>query len=169
MSDPGGLMGTYRGRGLLVDANLLLVLVLGDVDRDCIGKISRTSEYSPPDYDVLLKLIGFFDTLATTPNILTEVSNLLATALGREDRRRRPVFERMAEFICVLTEEYIESADASGLPRFDVFGLTDLGILQAAKGRFLVLTDDNPLADYLGREGVDVLRFRDVRALDGRG
>ena len=46
---------------------------------------------------------------------------------------------------------------------FPRFGLTDTAILLAAKGKYLVLTDDFPLAQYLQTEAIDVINFNHVR------
>ena len=46
---------------------------------------------------------------------------------------------------------------------FAKFGLTDTAIVKLVKDQFLVLTDDFPLSNYLGKQGVDVLNFNHLR------
>ena len=64
--------------GLFIDANLLLLLIVGSVGEDLIAKHRRLAGYTAEDYDVLLQQIQPTDQVFVTPNTLTETSNLLA-------------------------------------------------------------------------------------------
>lgn len=62
----------------LIDTNLLLLFVIGSVDNGhFIGASKRLDAFSYDDYRLLNEYIGKFDNFATTPYILTEVSNLI--------------------------------------------------------------------------------------------
>jgi hypothetical protein len=169
VTDLGDLLGRHRNRAVLLDTNLFLLLVIGDVDRRQVERWSRTRSYRADDYDVLDRVVRFFEgKIVTTPNVLTEVSNLAAKDL-KDGAMKSRFFERLAELISALDEQYVESRLPAGMPNFPVFGLTDLGILRLAKdGAHLVLTDDGRLADYLGRQGVDVLTFSALIESDRR-
>ncbi|MCY7357876.1 MAG: hypothetical protein LH609_10485 [Rudanella sp.] len=65
-----------RKSGLLLDTNLLVLLVIGQYDPKRINGHKRLQSYTSEDYDLLLGFMSLFRTFATTPNILTEVSNL---------------------------------------------------------------------------------------------
>lgn len=69
--------GRAQARGsLFIDTNLLLVLLIGALDLGHVERFKRTKPYTRNDDELLLAFIGEFERLITTPNILTEVSNL---------------------------------------------------------------------------------------------
>jgi hypothetical protein len=158
------LMSKYRDGGLLIDSNLLLLLLVGDVDRSWITRYERTRNYDEVAYDAVAAAIkSFGPKLVTTPHILTVVSNL-AGHLKQEIRTR--FFRRFAEMIeRLLTELPVQSVRAAREKLFDQFGLSDLTTMLLAKGQYLVLTDDLPLAGYLSKCGVDVLTLGEIKPL----
>lgn len=156
MGDVADLWDRYQSIGLFVDANLLLLLVVGSCDPLLVARCERTSRYNSGDYRKLQDFVDLFNSLITTPNVLTEVSNLLGQEKGL---RRDQYFEHLSAEIQTMSEEYIASLGVSTHPLFGQFGPTDLGIAQLARERFLVLTDDGPLANYLAQQQVDVLSF----------
>lgn len=85
------LFQKYKKLGILVDANLLLVYFLGSFNPQLIPQYKRTEKYTLEDFAVLCRIIKCFDCLITTPNILTEVSNL-STAL--EEQIRQEYFKK---------------------------------------------------------------------------
>jgi len=102
----------------------------------------------------------------TTPNILTEV-NSLANQLGEPERSRcLTIFSRVIsglDGIDILKEFYIESKTVATNQGFTKFGLTDCGIVDLVRNKYLVLTDDLKLAAYLQREGIDTVNFNNLR------
>ena len=152
----------YRKKGVLVDANLLLLLVVGDIDVSLIPRFKRTRMFVMEDHALLSRLLKFFARIVTTPNILTEVSNLGSQL--KDDRK--PVFaSSLQSTIDVLDEQYIQSHEVAETREFSRFGLTDAGILRLAKHRMLVVTTDFPLSQYLASKGGDVLNFNHIRTL----
>ena len=120
----------YRKKGVLVDANLLLLLVVGNIDVSLIPRFKRTRTFVVEDHALLSRLLDFFSRIVTTPNILTEVSNLGSQL--KDDRR--PVFaSSLQSTIDVLDEQYIQSHEVAETREFSRFGLTDAGILRLAK------------------------------------
>ena len=63
-------------QSILIDANLLVLLVVGRTRRSLIADHKRLSSFTAEDYDLLLSVIGS-RTIVVTPNTLTEASNLL--------------------------------------------------------------------------------------------
>lgn len=134
-----GFLGQYRGRGLLLDANLLLVLAIGQSD------------------PLLIQIM-------TTPHILTEVSNQLGQS---SEALRSASFEGFAGLIHLLAEHHVPSRELVGHDHLAVFGLTDLGILRLATSqKCLIITADSALADYLMRAKLDAVPYDWVRKLD---
>jgi rRNA-processing protein FCF1 len=155
------LMEIYRHKGILIDTNILLLWFVGSVNRQRISKFNRTQQFTAEDYDILLRLLGYFSPkIMTTPNILTEV-NSLANQLGEPERSQ--CFENLAEAAVNLNEHYLESSIIVKISSFNRFGLTDCSILELASDRYLVLTDDFKLTSHLQSVGINVINFNHLR------
>ncbi len=79
MTQPNSLSNTvnkYKTKGLLIDSNLLLLYFIGSYNIDLITSYKRTKKYTREDFYTLKDFTNSFNKLVTTPNILTEVSNL---------------------------------------------------------------------------------------------
>ncbi len=70
------IIGSYRNKGILIDTNLLLLYFIGKYNKSLIQYFKRTQKYVIEDYELSTSVIKFFTRIITTPNILTEVSNL---------------------------------------------------------------------------------------------
>jgi len=154
-------LAPYRKAGALIDTNLLLLLFVGSHARDLIQNFKRTRLYSLQDYDIIDQLARFFHPIATTPNILTEVSNLCGQF---PDKIHAEVFETFRHQILVLTETYVHSHEASKADDFPSLGLTDSVISIIAERGLLVITDDFPLSNRLAARSLRVINFNHLRA-----
>lgn len=163
MDDVKVLFARYRQAGILVDTNILLLYVVGLVNRQRISKFKRTQQFFPEDYDLLTQILKSFQKVVTTPNILTEV-NSLANQLGEPERSR--CLQLFGQAIAKLQEIHQPSQQLALLPEFQKFGLTDCGILNVAQGSYLVLTDDLRLTATLQRKGIDTVNFNNIRVLN---
>ncbi len=159
MRDPAQLVKAYRRRGVLVDTNLLLLLFLGSYQRKYIGGNSRLGTFTATDFELLVRLLSQFRTIITTPNVLTEVSNLSNVIPEHE---RKSYFDLFARRVEVLKEEYLSSREALA-SRWAKFGLTDAVIAEIAKKKYLVLTDDFRLSQALRSDGIDTINFNHIR------
>ena len=124
----------------LLDTNLLLLLVIGLTDPKYIEKHRRVRDIY--DADKFLRLIAFIQqgkSLVTTPNILTETSNLLFQI---RDPIRTKIMERFAALIATCEERYVESKAATSAFAYVRLGLTDSAILSLSKENMTVLTVD---------------------------
>jgi hypothetical protein len=161
MTDPIlGLIERYHSGGVLVDTNILLLYCVGSYSREQISRFKRTVQFTVEDYDLLVRLLSRFARVVTTPNILSEV-NSLSGQMGEPAKTQ--YFEEFARGIALLDEQYVASATASRLSAFPKLGLTDSGILHLAGGKYLVLSDDFRLCQFLEKAGVDVLNFNHIR------
>lgn len=156
------LIVKYRSKGILVDTNILLLWFVGATNRARIAKFARTQTYIPQDYDTLLQFFSYFPKVVTTPNILTEVYNLI-NQIGEPDRSR--CLDIFAQNVTRLDEFFIESSLASQADKFTIFGLTDSGIVTISRDKYLVLTDDFRLASYLQKIGIETVNFNNIREL----
>ena len=150
----------HHGKGLLIDSNLLLLFFVGLFDRTRIAKFKRTAQFTVEDFERLADFVGQFKEIVTTPNILTEVSNLMGHL---PDKLRYSFHEQFAYDLKNLHEHYTPSRELAAEKGFPRFGLTDTAILRAASRDCLVLTDDFRLAQYLGSRNIDVINFNHLR------
>lgn len=155
------LLMKYRGGMALVDANLLLLYLVGKSDPRIIPRFERTKKYTIEDFQVLSSYFeDFFGGLLTTPNVLTEVSNLVTKLPENE---RVAFFDQMRLCVVKLGETYCPSRTAVEDRNYRTFGLTDATIL-CFKSDALVLTDDFRLYNLLSHRGRDVINFTHIRA-----
>lgn len=155
-----GLIKKYRSKGVFVDANMLLLLYAGAA-LDDVSRFKRTSIFQQPDYELLVKFLDQFNKIVVSPNVLTEASNLTN---GLHQESMRLYFEAMKNsLVKQIDEEYVQSLAVSHEKGFYKFGLSDIGILSIAAGKYLILTDDFKFATYAQNSGVDVVNFNHLR------
>jgi hypothetical protein len=154
------LIGRYANKGVLVDTNLLLVYFVGQYSPARIGRLKHTEEYSKKEFDMLRGFLSRFHRIITTPNILTEVSNL-SNHFGEPVRSQ--YFEVFAKSLISLDEHYLTSESLAQEQEFVRFGITDANIRVLAHNRFLVLTDDFRLSQTLSHLGIDAINFNHIR------
>jgi hypothetical protein len=145
----------YRTKGILLDTNILLLYIVGTLYDGRPQDFKRTSKFSEEDFEILLKLLNSFDIKVTTPNILTEVSNLIGN--------RIELHEPLAGYIKITQESFIKSTSLVEEDFFAEFGLADTATVNMAKDSFLVVTDDGPLYGLLINNRVDAINFDQLR------
>ncbi len=156
------MISRYKTKGLLIDTNLLLLYVVGMYDPDRIQIFKRTMAFTVDEFLLLATIFESFDKVITTPNVLTEVSNLS----GQLPKNLHSYFySDFAARIPVLAERYTASGTISASAHFNKFGLTDSGIVDTVKDSYLVLTDDLMLFGYLQNFGIDAINFNHIRQL----
>ncbi len=160
MNDIETVFKKYKNKGLLIDTNILMLLIIGTTNRDRISKFNRTEKFTSNDYDVLLDIIDKFSHIITTPNILTEINSLI-NGVGEPERSK--CVETLAKIINNLNENYLQSQEVVKNDKFIKFGLTDCGIMAIAQNKYLVLTDDFKLLNYLQSISIDVINFNHLR------
>ena len=125
-----------------IDANLLVLLIVGSVGRDLIAKHRRLQGYTAEDYDILMGMIARVERVLVTPNTLTETSNLLAQ---HEEPERSVFFTALRSMIEESEEVVVVSEVASSNAEFIRLGLTDAVLLEVATEETPVLTVDSKL------------------------
>jgi len=157
----GDLIARYRDKGILIDTNLLLVLLVGNIDLRLIGKVARTEKYSPEDYERIRDVLVLFTRFIILPQVMTETGNLLKrncpTASTLQDLHLE--FLRFVHDV-KTRESRALSRRITVHPAFNDLGYADAAILTAADGKHLVFTDDGPLQGMAWSRGVDVLPFQ---------
>ena len=124
---------------ILLDANLLVLLIVGFTDRNLILKHKRTRTFEGADYDLLVGILSRYDAIAVTPHILAEVSNLMSQIGEPALSSVRLTFSNLVQN---QEEIYLASRDSAKHPLFVRLGLTDTSILQVIRSDIPLLTTD---------------------------
>ena len=148
----------YRKKGIIVDTNLLLMALIGGTSS--IVAFKRTRGYSDEDYQLLLKVIDQFEKLVSTPHILAEVSNLTNGLYGS---KLHVFYTTLKNSLSTIIEIHNPALDISRVYELAPHGLTDVGIVAAARDQYLVLTDDLRVAGFAHQHCVDVVNFNHLR------
>lgn len=138
--------------GFFIDANLLLLLIVGGVGRDLIAKHRRLRRFTVADFDRLINLINRVGRVFVTPNTLIETSNLLGQ--HREPERSR-FFDRLRYIIQESEEIVVASTVASRNNAFKRLGLTNAALLEAATPEIPIVTVDLDLFHAALEKGQD--------------
>jgi len=154
------VVSKYRTKGALVDTNLLLLYFVGRYDEEQIPRFKRTKVYTIDDFTLLAVFLARFQCLVTTPNILTEVSNLSGQL---PEPAKTVYFQEFKRQVRILEENYWPSVQACESPYLERLGLTDSVIADISKDKYLVLTDDLRLSGFLEKLRIDVINFNHIR------
>ena len=161
MLDARALIEKHQARGVLVDSNLLVLFLVGMVNKRRILEFKRTQSFTIEDFDLLARLIVWFGRLIATPHVLGQVSDL-ADLPGKERLQIRRLFKSVIER---MEESYDLSRVLVSDPIFERLGLTDAAIATVCSRGVLVLTADLELQLAVQRQGADALNFNHVRPL----
>ncbi|MCG9889517.1 MAG: hypothetical protein MH252_00400 [Thermosynechococcaceae cyanobacterium MS004] len=152
-----------KNQGVIVDANLLLAHIIGIINPRRLSKFTRTSQFDEQSHKLLVELIGNFNPIITTPNILTEVCNLLGNLQEPERNQCLSLVKYLIENKAIFQEFYIESKIAANEICLTRLELTDSVISHLAKkDKYLVLTIDLKLHLHLLSEGIDSINFNNL-------
>jgi len=145
---------------IFLDTNLLILLVVGTVDKCIINKHKRTNTFTQNDFDILVTVLSGFDSILVTQAVLAETSNLV-TQYGEPDRSKFLVV--LGEIISSIVEIYIPSKDCLNDHNFVRFGLTDNGILEVMPEQSELITDDLNLYIAAVSKGIFATNFNHLR------
>jgi hypothetical protein len=111
---------------VVVDANLLVLLVVGSASRDYIAKHRRLQNYTVDDFELLGLIIADFSDIILLPHILAEVSSLIRQI---DNPARTEIQNSLGILITTATEIPIQSSRGAQRDEFIELGLTDAIIL----------------------------------------
>lgn len=162
MNDP---IKKYVSKGILLDTNLLILLVVGLIGKAEISKHKTTGAYIPEDFDLLFNFLKLFKKIVVTPHVLAETSNLVDTFSG--EKKSYP-FLAITDLLnkSYVFETHLPAIEISGTDGFTKYGLTDIGLIKVAKDNYLLLTDDLKMSGFAEKSGVDVINFNHIRWLN---
>lgn len=154
-----------RASEAFIDTNLLVLLIVGSVDRRQVGRHRRARHFTLEDYDLLSRTIEVLKRVLVTPNTLTEASNLLES---RDDRRFLDKLRFVVEH-SDSDEVVVASIEAVRNRAFPRLGLTDAVLLEAvSEERPLITADLDLYCAALSKGEEAAFNFSHFRNL-GRG
>lgn len=128
---------------LALDANILLLLAYGTVNKDSLGKKRRVKEYMPDDYEILCKVASRFQQIVVTPNVVTECSDLFSDNDDYREKEWLKAFLGSNESLRI--EQYVPSKDAASLEQYRYLGIADCSLLSLIDDNTVLLTTDSKL------------------------
>ena len=146
---------------LALDSNLTLLFAVGRAQTGMISRHKRLQSYSEADYELLQGFLLSAQQVITTPQAMTEVSNLAGFGVAE------PALSRINSSVKGLAEAFFEIYNSSrNLAQYDEFarlGLADCAWLAVLGGETRLLTVDNALYLAALQRGHFAVNFNHVR------
>jgi len=148
---------------LLIDANLLVLLVVGSANTRYIAGHKNLGAYEVDDYHRLVALLGHVQELVFVPNVLTETFNLVRQV---GEPLKSELTAHFGVMLKQVGEEYVPSAEVVDDDGFDRLGLTDSVILKVMQTGAILLTADIALYLAAATAGLPVCNYNHIRDRD---
>jgi rRNA-processing protein FCF1 len=145
-------------RDVIIDTNILILFLAGQINENRIKNYTRNSLYTKEDYYLLLNILSNYDRIITSPNILTEVDNILNRLTGEDKYRYLILIKAIYK---QTIEKYIRTETVSQNWYFDTLGITDSAILMMAKESELLISGDSSLCDYAKSLNIKTFDFKE--------
>ena len=71
-------------RDVIIDTNIFILFLAGQINENRIRNYTRNSLYTKEDYYLLINILSTYDRIITSPNIMTEVDNILNRITGED-------------------------------------------------------------------------------------
>ncbi len=153
----------YKKKEIIIDTAPLVLLLVGLFNPKKIGVLKPTHEYSIKDYELLKKFLANFKSLIITPQILTEVSNMLKNKCSSEFRN---IFKKNLQTLIKSHELYIEKNDILKHTEFKNIGLTDVSVILCyERWDRLILTKDFDFVGICRKRGIPIIHFDELRGM----
>lgn len=162
-------MTNFDGRAVLLDTNLLLLLLIGSIDRKLLTTNKRVRGYSEREFLFLINCLSSAKALQTTQHVCTQTSDLGASSLFGGYRKsflellRRIHIQDSDVRLRIPAEELTQPILQLDASVVDELGVADAGLINAALANNSVLfTDDLQLCLRAARHGVEAANFNDL-------
>lgn len=147
-------------RVIAVDANLLVLLVVGLTDEKLVEKHKRTTSFQQDDFQLLTEILSGYEEILLTPHVLTEVSNL-TSQIG--DPAKSKIRSTFAALMNTHPEIYEKSSTTGKHYLFARLGLTDCGLLSLVENGNPLITVDLSLYLAACKLSDNVFNFNHIR------
>jgi predicted nucleic acid-binding protein len=145
-------------RDVIIDTNIFILFLAGQINENKIEKYTRNSLYKKEDYYFLLNILAGYDRIITSPNIFTEVDNILNRITGEDKYRYLILIKKIYK---QTIEKYIKTETVAQNWFFDVLGVTDSSVLMMAKECELLISGDSVLCDYAKSLNINTFDFKE--------
>lgn len=148
-------------KSLVVDANLLLLLIIGNLDEGRhLHKSKRLSAYDRNDLKKLHRVIADFEKIIISPYLAAEISNLI----DLKDTLRQRAFEVARIFFSQFEQASVSICQDAQHSAFIQYGITDASLALLAKDYIVITNDKRLLPALFAVNEKNVLPFEMVRA-----
>lgn len=141
---------------VLLDANLLVLLIVGLTSPDYISRHKRLRAFTIEDFELLRELLNSAQRIIVTPNIVTETSNL-ASQISEPARGR--VLTVLRALLAGVIEVYVPSQSAAAGGAYLRLGISDAATLAVTMDDLTILTTDLDLYLESMRAGRAAINF----------
>ena len=141
---------------VVLDANLLVLWVVGLASTSYISRHKRLQAYSVNDFSLLTNFLSRASRIVVTPNTITETSNLAGQIA---EPARTSIFASLRALLQNTDEIYVESQRAADHAAFPRLGITDSVLLSTMTENHTLVTVDLDLYIQASRRGMKVVNF----------
>ena len=146
--------------GIVVDAQLLVLLVVGLASPRYLRRHKRLTAYDGRDFDLVHRILAPSCCVIVTPHVLAEASNLMRQ-LG--EPARSDILATLARLVSKLHERHVPATVAVAADGFIRLGLADAALLAMDAHDATLLTADTDLYLAASRAGRRVDNFHFIR------
>lgn len=145
---------------LLLDTNVLVLWIAGNLQPSLIGQHRRLQAYDEDDFTIVDILARRFEDHISTPHILTETSNLLGSG---PQQMVAGASDALNEYIARLDEIYTPAKTIAAMPEMLALGLADSAVYHLGAADIQIVSMDFHLCNRLHQKGVDAVNPRHFR------
>jgi hypothetical protein len=141
---------------IVLDANLLVLLIVGAASRSYIARHKRLRAYAARDFALLTDMLSAAPRIILTPNTVTEASNLSGQIA---EPARSHIFAVFRALLPTADEIYVESTKAANHMAFTRLGVADAALLSIMAENRTLVTADLDLYLEAARHGYAAINF----------
>ena len=145
-------------RDVIIDTNIFILFLAGQINENRIRNYTRNSLYTKEDYYLLINILSTCDRIINSPNIMTEVDNILNRITGEYKYKYLILVKTIYK---QTIEKYIQTETVSQNWYFDELGITDSAILMMAKECELLISGDSSLCDHAKSLNIKTFDFKE--------
>lgn len=158
------LLNKMQKRGVLLDTNLFILLIVGMVDPRYISTHKKlNSAYTAEDYKLLLSTLETCQKIVVTPHILAETSNLVVHGMHGELQSKAYLTLQAVSQARNFVEVHDSISTIVLNAGYIQYGVSDIGLLEALKNEYVLLSDDFKLCGYAESMGYEVLNYKGIQ------
>ncbi|MGB7432417.1 MAG: hypothetical protein WA921_08125 [Ahrensia sp.] len=145
---------------VVLDANLLLLLIVGTAGADLISKSKRLEKYNEDFFYNLIQLLEPRGQVIVTPHTLAEFWNMIGEKKRDFDTDHDRVFSESVRFLAEFVEVHVPAVQLTHFQELQRLGLSDVAQISAAEEKGAVLiSDDGALCHNARLRGVEAISF----------